>query len=325
MSGPAPLGGFSELAYVTNDLDAALALFRRCYGAAAWMETGVATIDLGNGRSARLRIAVGFIGQLLFELIEPVDGEVEWFRAVLPPGGALAIRPHHLGFVLPSIEALQERRAALAGTHDIAFHGAFGSSSHYLFADARQRLGLWLEYIRFGAEFEDLIPANDPTPIGEPAGRLARICQLAWVTNDYDRALAILRDDYRIERFLETGLVEADLGRGRMARLKVALAYVGEMQFELIAPIDGAIGTHRIGLPDDGRFTVAFHHIGMSCPNRETLDAQRAVARAQDDDIPIEGEFGNSAFFYADARERIGHHLEYIHFDPAYDALIPRN
>jgi hypothetical protein len=145
------------------------------------------------------------------------------------------------------------------------------------------------------------------------------------VTNDYDRALSILHHDYGIERFLETGLVETDLGGGRMARLKVAMAYVDGTQMELIAPIDGFIDTHRLGLPEDDSFTVAFHHIALACPDRAALDKQRALIERQGGKIAIEGEFGQSAYFYEDARDLIGHHIEYTYIEPEFDALIPRN
>jgi len=322
VSRPKPLGRFLELGYVTSDLGAAMAAFRAEFGIERWMETGIATIDLGAGRTAQLKIAVAFMGRVLIELQEPIGGDVDWYRDVLPQQG-FAVRLHHLGFGVPSAEALDAARDVLAGSHAVPFSGPFGTGSRYFFADARDRLGLYLEYIHFGSEFDGAVPVNPPAIVA--GGRLADTLQIAWVTTDYDRALTILRDDYGFERFFETGLVDADLGGGQMAKLKVAIADLDGIQFELIAPISGAVDLHRMGLPDDGSFATRFHHLAFFAPDRATLERIRAGAAARGDRMPIHGEFGSSGYFYVDSRERVGHCLEYIYYTPDYDALIPRN
>src|SRR6266404_6020211 len=150
-----PLWQFVELGYVTNDLERALNVLRSNYGIDQWMETGTASIDLGRGRTSALRIAVAYVGRLLLEVQEPVGGEVDWYRTALPTDGGFAIRLHHLAFTADSLERLDRVRQCLVATgHSIPYEGRFGATSRYFFADARDTLGQYLEYIHFGAEVD---------------------------------------------------------------------------------------------------------------------------------------------------------------------------
>jgi len=98
--GSAPLDRLLELSYVTNSLDQSLALMRTTFGIERWMETGIATVDLGAAKAARLKIAVAYLGPMLIELQEPVGCDVTWYRELLSDTG-FAMRLHHLGFSAP--------------------------------------------------------------------------------------------------------------------------------------------------------------------------------------------------------------------------------
>ena len=143
-----PLGRFVELGYVTNNLSRALEVLRSSYGIDRWMETGIASIDLGGGRAAVLRIAVAYVGRLLLEIQQPVGGEVDWYRSVLPTDGSFVTRLHHLAFAADRPERLdQVRQSLVASGHSIPYEGPFGKTSRYFFADARDTLGQYLEFI----------------------------------------------------------------------------------------------------------------------------------------------------------------------------------
>ena len=154
--------------------------------------------------------------------------------------------------------------------------------------------------------------------------------QLAWVSNDFDRALGELRGRLGIERFLELRdlpyMVRAD---GAEAVCHVALAYSGGLQIELIEPRGGLDGVYRDALPEDGGFALRFHHFAQALPSQEALEDMRGAA-AQDWAIPVEGSHPNGmTYFYADLRPLLGHYVEYTWSTPEFlkglDAAIPRN
>ncbi len=321
-----PLGQFVELGYVTNDLERALNVLRSNYGIDQWMETGTASIDLGRGRTSALRIAVAYVGRLLLEVQEPVGGEVDWYRTALPTDGGFAIRLHHLAFTADSLERLDRVRQCLVATgHSIPYEGRFGATSRYFFADARDTLGQYLEYIHFGPEFDCAVPQNEGDPRDGPAQRLRNMAQVSYVTNDYCRAKTVMAERFGIDRWLETGKVQADLGNGEVGQLQVCQAYLDHVQFEIIEPEGELLQVHGACLRGDKNFVMRFHHLGFAAPTRASLENLRTFAETSGEVIPIRGEFGEeSAYFYVDAHHTLGHYMEYLYVEPALDALIPR-
>jgi hypothetical protein len=72
------------------------------------------------------------------------------------------------------------------------------------------------------------------------------------VTSDIERALQVFREVYGVERFVDTGARDLHDGQWR-GRRRGGAGYVGDMQFEIIEPIAGAVvlallpadGSHR--------------------------------------------------------------------------------
>jgi hypothetical protein len=154
---------------------------------------------------------------------------------------------------------------------------------------------------------------------------LQRLQQVSYVTNDIERALRVFREVYGVERFMDTGRVTFTMGSGEVVDFRVALTYVGDMQFEIIQPIGGDVECYRDVLPADGSFAIRFHHLSFRARSLDELESLQKDAQGSGHPIGFTGTFGDSAFFYADARSQLGHFLEYTYTDPAYDSALPRN
>lgn len=163
----------------------------------------------------------------------------------------------------------------------------------------------------------------------EPSAKLEKLrnlMQIAYITNDLDRAEQVMRDHYGIEKWLRIDPGPYIMTDGRMMHVKVLLAYVGDLQFELIEPVGGEVQPFRDVLPKDGSFAIRFQHVCRSTQSRAELDRLWEQARRDGETIPFSGEYeGGSAFFYIDATATLGHHLEFVYTDPAWLAAIPRN
>ena len=90
-----------QVAYVTRDLDEGMALLRKHYGVESTeVPTDGATFLAGDEPAEwDVRISMGARGGLIVELIEPVGGEVDFYRRFLPPDGVERPRlppPRHL-------------------------------------------------------------------------------------------------------------------------------------------------------------------------------------------------------------------------------------
>lgn len=159
--------------------------------------------------------------------------------------------------------------------------------------------------------------------------------QMAYITNDFDAALRLFADRHGVAKFLELRDFAMETMPGRDAKVDIGLAWAGGVQIEIIRPISGADAVYRAILSDpaDGGgadFELRFHHEAQKLPSLDALEAVRAEAETRGFPIVIDGR--NDAgvtYFYADCRETIGHHVEYIYYpEDAWaqvDAGIPRN
>jgi glyoxalase/bleomycin resistance protein/dioxygenase superfamily protein len=92
-----------QVAYVTRDLNEGMALLRKHYGVESTeVPTEGARFLVGDEPAPwDVRISMGARGGLIVELIEPVDGEVDFYRRFLPPDGSNALGFHHLAAHMP--------------------------------------------------------------------------------------------------------------------------------------------------------------------------------------------------------------------------------
>lgn len=143
------LEGHFQNAYVTRDLEAAIELFRAKYGVPSFNtyegELEVAT-PAGRGPAFN-RVAFGWVGNLQFELIQPVSGLVDFYKEALPPGDG--VRFHHICMRTNDLDAV--RSAVDAEQRPIVYEGA-STGVRYFYVDARDTLGHYLEYVQMPDE-----------------------------------------------------------------------------------------------------------------------------------------------------------------------------
>jgi hypothetical protein len=92
-----------QLGYVTRDLDRGVELLRERFGVESTeVSTAGATFLVGDEPAEwDVRIAMGARGGLIVELIEPVGGEVDFYRRFLPANGSDGLALHHLATFVP--------------------------------------------------------------------------------------------------------------------------------------------------------------------------------------------------------------------------------
>src|SRR5665213_2976944 len=132
--------------------------------------------------------------------------------------------------------------------------------------------------------------------------------QNAYVTRDIEKWVSIFEKRARIDHMLRyegTMPVTTPDGTGTQTN-KLAMIWVGDLQYELIQPVGGDVGLYEAGLPDgDG---LHFHHV---CMRVSDWDEFRPRVREQPFPVALEGERDGLRFLYLDAREFLGHYLEY--------------
>jgi Glyoxalase/Bleomycin resistance protein/Dioxygenase superfamily len=126
-----------QLGYVTTDLDRALDQLGSRFGLQHHFRipTGDSTWHLGDQvLPFEANFAMAARGGLIVELIEPVGGEVGFYRDALPDDGSFAIRLHHYAAFVPTGQAEWDRLAGMLGDAGLQF-------GHTLIIPGRVRAG----------------------------------------------------------------------------------------------------------------------------------------------------------------------------------------
>jgi len=159
-------GVFRQTAWVTNDMDVAIRMFAQDYGVINWYRSQNLTLQTGPGEFAQAHVALAKRGRSELELIQPLGGaDRVYAQGLKSPKEGFQMSFHHLCYMLPTIEALENvRQAALARGRAIVLSGSSEKGSTYFYTDDRATLGHLVEYIycpqHYYDRLETIIPVN---------------------------------------------------------------------------------------------------------------------------------------------------------------------
>jgi hypothetical protein len=163
-----PNARHSQNAYVTNDLDRALAIWRDSYGVPEFLIFENNTPGLVSSPEYRMKIALANVGGLEIELIEPFVGQAPMHSEVLPQDSSFAMRFHHAALrVEGRLGEFEEYIASLdTAASPVVWSGGLGDVMRYVYTDERTTLGHYLEHVWFDpAMYEQMssaIPVYPP-------------------------------------------------------------------------------------------------------------------------------------------------------------------
>lgn len=144
-----PNAQHSQIAYVTNDIEAAARSFEERFGAPGFYHFSNVGPDGPIGDGPQLKIALARVGGIEIELIEPIDDTAPLFKNVLPDGPELAIRFHHVAIRIDGpIENWNAHTASIdRNAHPIVFEGSLGDDLRFFYTDERAVLGHYVEHV----------------------------------------------------------------------------------------------------------------------------------------------------------------------------------
>jgi len=138
------LGRFFQLGYIVRDLVPAMAHFIDRYGPLKFQ-----VIEGQPEYPHTRRIALGYVGPVMIELIEP-DPAVPSVYVDYVPRDANSARFHHTGHFVESY-ADTVRRLEHEG-YDVPYKLSYGDVMDCCYADMRADLGHYVEYVRLGED-----------------------------------------------------------------------------------------------------------------------------------------------------------------------------
>lgn len=155
---------------------------------------------------------------------------------------------------------------------------------------------------------------------GQPAGG---VIQMAYVVKDIQRSIAHWIDDLKVGPWFLldhfTGIAPVYRGAPSLADVKIAMAFAGHMQIELIQPNDDHPSVYREAIAQRG---YGHHHIGLGCADVEAaIDAyqKRGYSLAFKAGVPTGGDV---AYLQADPAD--ASFIELIPATPGMDETFTR-
>jgi len=136
--------------------------------------------------------------------------------------------------------------------------------------------------------------------------------QNAYVTRDLDRAMELVGRTFGLGAFsaFDVDMVSRTPDGERSSRLRVATAWAGGVQVELIQPVSGYLDPYLPALPEDRADGVPrLHHIAV---RRDDFAAMREEAMGLGLPLAFESEGAGISCIFLDARSRFGHFFEFV-------------
>lgn len=140
--------------------------------------------------------------------------------------------------------------------------------------------------------------------------------QNAYVSHDLDRAMERIAKRHSVTGFnpIDVPMILKTPSGERPAHFRVALGWAGPLQIELIQPVSGYVDAYTAYLPADKLDpSPRLHHVAV---RRNDLAAMRQEIERLRLPIVFEGESPDLFCALLDARETLGHYLEYVWATP---------
>ena len=145
-------GRIFQTAFVVEDLDTAIESFSRDLNIGGWLQVGGKrpwpAVYRGNEVGLNVRVALGFSGDMMFELIQQTDEAPSVYREI----GGFGL--HHFAIAEAGLPATLARYAAEGLEPILTLDGAQGQAAYL---DVRPRLPAMLELVQITPSFEAFI------------------------------------------------------------------------------------------------------------------------------------------------------------------------
>ncbi|KKB44853.1 VOC family protein [Bacillus thermotolerans] len=309
-----------QVGVVVKDLDQTMKTYADKYGIGPWNvyefnKDTVADMSIGGKRmDYAMRLALADIGGVQWELIEPLDDRSDYARFLKEHGEGI----HHVALDTDSYESAVEF-CEKNGISPIQY-GYWGRNFRYDYRDTRGDLKCISELYGPDPGFE--WPEPSAVYPEEPMERkpvFTDVLQIGVVVKNINETLKTYTDKYgigpwNVYEFNKDTVADMSIGGKRMDyAMRLALADIGGVQWELIEPLDDRSDYARF-LKEHGE---GIHHVALDTDSYES-----AVEFCEKNGIsPIQyGYWGrNFRYDYRDTQDDLKCIVELYGPDPGFE------
>ena len=144
------LANIWQVCYVTTDLDRGMAEMGERLGITNFTEVpteGATFLEGSEPARWEVRVAMGARGGPIVEMIQPIAGEVDFYRRVLPADGSFGLAFHHLAVLVPLGDEAWDSVTALLAERGlpVRYTILIPDRARLAYVDTRRQLGHWIE------------------------------------------------------------------------------------------------------------------------------------------------------------------------------------
>ncbi len=258
----------------------------------------------GKPMNSRAKIVAFMMGNIAFEILQPIDEPSEWMDYLKKHGSGI----HHVAFNVPRTAPAAAYFADKG--YQVTQQGLFtGRTGMYAYLDTNKDLGVTIELLEHYNNGSH--PASPPFPSDKGIGTDV-VCQVGMVVNDIQKTADRYRQvlDMPEPNWVQTPsyeIVETTfMGEPSEATAKLAFFNFGQAQLELIQP-DSLPSVWRNYLNEKGD---SVHHIAFQ------VDTERAIEHFAKFGIGVaqQGLYGDRSgvYTYMDSEEKLGVIIELL-------------
>lgn len=151
-----------QLCWVTTDMDRAVEVMSKRFGAEKWEVYSPAPLEevMINGKPGApvCSLALAMTGDMMLELIEPKEG-ADYYAQVLRKDRDFDLRFHHVGVLSGTTQQSFDEAVASITKKDgpPEVHGTFGPAANWAYWNYLDELGHYLELVQFSDEGRKLV------------------------------------------------------------------------------------------------------------------------------------------------------------------------
>ncbi|MBD1869045.1 VOC family protein [Leptolyngbya sp. FACHB-671] len=148
--------GFFQLAYVTNNFEAAQVYFKEKMGVNKFMILKDIAFDnqlyMGKPSDARINVALAGVGNIHIELIQPISGANPYSSFL---DKEFTLKLHHVGLKVDDWQEVE--RDLKSANREFAYSGNLGEAFIFGYLNMVEELGHFIEFIWAGPEGQKVL------------------------------------------------------------------------------------------------------------------------------------------------------------------------
>ncbi len=331
----------AHIGLVVNDVQQTAANYVEKYGIGPWSiydcnPDNIQELEVyGQKRKSRFLLAACFLDDIGIELIQPMDDKSIYYDFLKKNGENL----HHIGYETEdygkTLDYLKSKGL------EVSMKGNFFGGNDFSYIDGLPILKHIAEFSKSGPDF--FAKETSPQGIGwltkpEPISiypsvqeqksmkkpLLNKLAQVAFIVHNINETVKVLADDYGIGpwKIWDFGpeVVANMTARGKRQdhRMRVAIAKIGDIDFELIQPLD----EFSIYYEDINKLGECFHHVAYIVNDYDKVMQQMEELSLK---VSTSGTWaGKHSWTYLTTEEDLKHIVELNKTDPDFITPEPK-